>query len=80
VLSEPENAIKNFANTAFYACTGSEDEIVNPGTVYKLYSSCPAKLKSMWIAAGTDHGNIVRNQTEQYFNNIYSFLDLLIKK
>jgi pimeloyl-ACP methyl ester carboxylesterase len=76
--SEPENAIKNFSNTAFYAFTGSEDEIVNADVVYKLYSSCPSKLKSMWVATGTDHGNIVRNQTELYFNNIYGFLDMVI--
>ena len=78
--SEPEDAIKNFGSTAFYAFTGSADEIVTAEVIYTLYELCPTRQKSIWIAAGTEHGNIVQNQTEQYFNNIYGFIDTLLKK
>ena len=78
--AEPENAIQNFRNTAFYTFTGSEDEVITADAVYRLYALCPSHFKSIWIAPGSDHGNIVRHQTLQYFHNIYSFLDLLVKK
>jgi len=78
--SEPEDSIKNFGNTAFYAFTGSTDEIVTAKVIYTLYELCPARQKSIWIAAGTEHGNIVQNQTEQYFNNIYGFIDTVVIK
>lgn len=76
--SEPEEAIKNFNHTAFYAFTGSEDDIVTAEVIFSLYNLCPSKMKSVWIASGTDHGNIIQNQTEAYFNHIYSFIDSLL--
>ena len=78
--SQPENAIRTFDRTAFYAFTGSADEIVTADVVFQLYSVCPSKFKSIWIAPGTDHANIISRYTDQYFNNIYVFLNDLLKK
>ncbi len=77
---EPEEAIKNFKKTGFYAFTGSADEIITADVIYTLYELCPSTLKSIWIAAGMEHGAIVQSQTEQYFSNIYGFIDILPRK
>jgi alpha-beta hydrolase superfamily lysophospholipase len=76
---EPQDAIQKFTHTAFYVFTGSSDEIVSADVIYELYSACPSPIKSMWIAPGTDHSNIIASQTEQYFNNIYVFLEQVLK-
>jgi len=59
----------------FYAFTGSDDEISTPENVFKLYEQCPAKVKALWVAPNSDHSNIIFNYTDQYFSNIYLFLN-----
>ncbi|MBE5871982.1 MAG: alpha/beta hydrolase [Lachnospiraceae bacterium] len=61
-------------NVPIYFIHGSKDNFVHTDMVYELYEACPTQ-KGLYVVEGAGHGQAMYVDPEQYFRNVFEFID-----